>query len=509
MPKPVFPYDFVRAQADGTPGAPAAGDGRETWDYAHLVANVDAMAAALQELTGKSRPCVAVCGNNTLDHAATVLAVHASGGIIVPINARNSATEVGAQIARVEPDIIFTEAKTAHLFETCLQAKVAGQPFRGASHIAAALRSEFAGKAPAWPDVTPEDVNGIKFTGGTSGTPKAVEQSFRCVSTLIRTMIGGFGFDAGDRHLCVAPISHGAGTFMIPVLATGGMNYMVEAPTPEHVLALLEDGTGTTTFIPPTLIYAIIDAAKGRRPEFPELRHVIYGAAPMPPEKVVEARTFFRGRLEAVYGQTEMPVVMSILTADELMVDANIASAGRITPLCDVRIMDPENRILGPNEVGEIVGRGPLMMNGYYRMPEETAKAIVDGWLHTADVGYLDERGYLFIKDRLRDVIITGGFNVYPIEVEDALVQHPAVRECVVFGVPDEKWGERVEAALELAEGTETSEDEITAFAKDLIGSVKAPKRIHISPNLPRSPIGKVVRTEARAWAMKRAEAVA
>ena len=466
------------------------------------------MAAALQSLAGTTRPRVAVCGNNTLDHAVTVLAVHACGGIIVPINSRNSAVEVEAQIRRVEPDIIFTEARTAALFSSCTQRLIAGRPFDGAACSARDLRKQFSGSAPEWPDVSTEDVNGIKFTGGTSGTPKAVEQSFRCVTTLILTMVEHFGFDAGDRHLCVAPISHGAGTFLVPILATGGMNYLVESPSPEHVLALLEDGTGTTIFIPPTVIYAIIDAAGGRTPEFPDLRRVIYGAAPMPPRKVAEARTFFRGRFEAVYGQTEMPVVMSILTADEMADDANIGSAGRVTRRCDVAIMNPQGKILGPCRTGEIVGRGPLMMNGYYRMPEETAMTIVDGWLHTGDVGYLDERGYLFVKDRLRDVIISGGFNVYPVEVEDVLVRHPAVRECVVFGVPDAKWGERVEAALELAQQQTASEAEIIEFAREQMGPVKAPKRIHISAGLPRSPIGKVVRKEARAWAMNRMEEV-
>ena len=313
-----------------------------------------------------------------------------------------------------------------------------------------------------------------------------------------------FGFDAGDRHLCVAPISHGAGTFMIPILASGGLNRLVPDPTPVHVLDLLETGEGTTTFIPPTLIYAIMEAAHGRTPDFPELRHMIYGAAPMPPEKVREARAFFRGRLEAVYGQTEMPVVMSVLKAADMADDRYIASAGRVTAGCRVEIMDPEGEILPPGETGEIVGRGPLMMRGYYEMPEETAKTIVDGWLHTGDVGILDERGFLFIKDRLRDVIITGGFNVYPIEVEDALVRHPAVRECVVFSVPDDKWGERVEAALELHRGKSATPDEIIAFAKDIVGSVKAPKTVHISDDLPRSPIGKVLRKDARAWALSK-----
>ncbi|MCY3827859.1 MAG: AMP-binding protein [Rhodospirillaceae bacterium] len=500
----MFPIDFVRRTARYTPDAPAAGDGATVWSYGKLIAEVDAMAAALQDRAGTDRPVVAVCGNNTLSHCTTVLAVHAAGGIIVPINARSSASDVGAQIARVGPHLIYTEPATAHLFAETSLPVIGGMPGLGTLGDAAALRAEFAGRNPSWPAVGMDDVNGIKFTGGTSGVPKAVEQSFRCVATLIATMMACFGFDDGDRHLCVAPISHGAGTFLIPILATGGQNRLVAEPAPGHVLALLESGEGTTTFLPPTSIYAIMDAAGGRQSAFPELRHVIYGAAPMPEEKVREARTFFRGRLEAVYGQTEMPVVMSILRAGDLADDRYLSSAGRATPFCRVEAMDGDGNILPPGEIGEIVGRGPLMMNGYFGMPDETARTIVGGWLRTGDVGYVDERGFVFLKDRLRDVIISGGFNVYPIEVENALVGHPAVRECVVFSAPDPKWGERVEAALELHDGAAATADEIVAFARDRIGPVKAPKTIHIADELPRSPIGKVLRKDARAWALAR-----
>lgn len=497
----MFPIDFVRRTARYTPDAPAASDGQTTWTYRQMLAEVDAMAAALQTLAGTKRPKVAVCGNNTLGHFATVLAVHAAGGILVPINARNSASDAQAQIARAEPDMIYTEPKTAGLFAGADVPVIGGAPGVG-DYDASELRQSFAGQTPHWPDVTLDDTNGLKFTGGTSGVPKAVEQSFRCVSTLVTTMMMEFGFDAGDRHLCVAPISHGAGTFMIPILATGGVNRLVPNPAPEIVLDLLETGEGTTTFIPPTLIYAIMDAAGDRRPAFADLRHLIYGAAGMPPEKVREARAFFRDKLEVVYGQTEMPVVMSIMTARDLADDRRLASSGRITPGIQVEVMDPQGRILSPGETGEIVGRGPLMMKGYYGMPEETARTVVDGWLHTGDVGYLDDQGFLYIKDRLRDVIITGGFNVYPIEVEDVLFQHPAIREAVVFGIDDEKWGERVEAAVELHPGMTTDENAVIAYVKERIGSVKAPKRVHISDDLPRSPIGKVLRKDAKAWAI-------
>jgi fatty-acyl-CoA synthase len=176
-----------------------------------------------------------------------------------------------------------------------------------------------------------------------------------------------------------------------------------------------------------------------------------------------------------------------------------LASAGRPAPLVQVQIMDEQGNLLPSGERGEIVVRGSLVMAGYYKDPEATAQASRFGWHHTGDVGYLDDDGYLFIVDRLKDMIITGGFNVYSAEVEQALMQHPAVRDCAVIGLPDEKWGERVEAVVELKPGVATSESELIAFTKERIGSVKAPKQIEIWGELPRSKVGKVLKTEVRA----------
>jgi len=186
------------------------------------------------------------------------------------------------------------------------------------------------------------------------------------------------------------------------------------------------------------------------------------------------------------------------MTAAEFEDERNLASVGRATALMEVRIVSPDGEVLPPGEMGEIVCRGDLLMTGYLDMPEETAKTVIDGWLHTGDAGLLDERGYLFIKDRLRDVIISGGFNVYPSDVEAVLAQHPAVRECIVFSMPDDKWGERVEAALSLAPGGAFDERDILGFLRERIGPVKTPKRLHVADDLPRSAVGKVLRREAR-----------
>jgi acyl-CoA synthetase (AMP-forming)/AMP-acid ligase II len=229
------------------------------------------------------------------------------------------------------------------------------------------------------------------------------------------------------------------------------------------------------------------------------LRLLIYGAAIMPPEKIRRARGMFGPVIATNYGLTEAPQIITALTPEEGTDESTIASVGRASFMTCVGVMDPAGNLLPADEQGEVVVSGDLLMSGYLDNPEQTTEALVDGWLHTGDVGYLDERGFLFLKDRLKDVIITGGFNVYPSDVEAALVAHPAIHECVVFGLPDEKWGEAVQVAVELRDGAIASADDIIAFAKQQVGSVQAPKRVHFLDSLPRSAVGKVQRREVRA----------
>lgn len=493
----MFPFDFVRKAALRFPQRTAASEDERAVTFAELIEQAESLAAAFQALSGKQRPTVAVLGPNGIDHFLAIMATHAGLATLVPLNYRNTAAETADMIATARPDIVFADAEYLHLIGGFSGPMVTNAEATPHASVAALLR-EFAQRKPSPPKLTVADRHAIKFTGGSSGKPKGLVQSFRCINTLIANMLLTFGFDEHEVHLCVAPISHGAGTFMLPVLAAGGCNRLVRKAEPAKLLRELDEGGATAIFLPPTMIYAIVEAAGQKRPDFGHLRHVIYGAAPMPAEKVRAARAFFRNRLETVYGQTEMPTVMTAMTAPEMEDERNFASVGRPTPLVRIAIMDSDGRILPPGETGEVVATGDLMMDGYFEMPEKTAETIVDGWLHTGDVGMLDERGFLYLKDRLRDVVITGGFNVYPSDVEAALVRHPAVYECVVFGVPDVKWGERVEAAVELREGGATSGAELIAFVKSAIGSVKAPKVVHIVERLPRSAVGKVQRREAR-----------
>ncbi|MGE3703034.1 MAG: class I adenylate-forming enzyme family protein, partial [Hyphomicrobiaceae bacterium] len=271
--------------------------------------------------------------------------------------------------------------------------------------------------------------------------------------------------------------------------------------SPATMLDLIEREHITTTWLPPTALYKLIDEQKARPRDVTSLTHLIWGGAAASVARLEEARLVFGPIVEVVYGQTEAPLLLAFGRAAD-MHGERIASVGRVGPLAEVGIFDNEGQALPPCEIGEICCRGDLLMNGYLDMPEETADTIRDGWLRTGDIGFLDEQGFLYVKDRSRDVVITGGFNVYPSDVEAAIARHPGVSDVVVFGVPDDHWGERLEASVEVREGYSLTPDVLIEHAKQLLGSVKAPKQIHIVVALPRSSVGKVLRREARAAAV-------
>jgi acyl-CoA synthetase (AMP-forming)/AMP-acid ligase II len=230
----------------------------------------------------------------------------------------------------------------------------------------------------------------------------------------------------------------------------------------------------------------------------------MYGAAPMSVEKLKKAITVFGPVMTGGYGQTEAPASISYMTPEEHFIDGKLApderlsSVGRPNALVRVAILDDSNAVVEPGATGEICVRGDLVMKGYYKAPDKTAETIVDGWLHTGDVGYLDGEGYLHITDRKKDMIISGGFNVYPGEVEQVLWSLPAVQDCAVIGVPDDKWGEAVKAVVELNAGHTATAEELIALCKEKLGSVKAPKTVDFIAALPRSAAGKVLKKDLR-----------
>lgn len=503
----MLPIDFFYRAAQQHAQRTALDCPGDTYTFARLLAEVDALACALQALDAQTQTRVAICAGSSAAHIVGLLATLAAGKVWVPLNVRSTASEIKRILDATEPSIVMVDdagdalvdaprARSIHL-----QDPDAALPFT-------TLLQRYAGQHPQRHALSRDDTQAIKFTGGTTGLPKGVMQPYRAWNAVIVNQITAWGLTHDDRYVVAAPVTHGTSTYLLPVLAQGGALVLLDTVSPASVTAAFRERGGTLTFMPPTLIYMIMAQPGVSRADFPALRNLIYGGAPMPVEKIVQAREFFGPVLGTTYGQTEAPQIVTVMPPANFRDPAYLASVGRATWFSDLAIMAPDGRLLPPEEVGEVVVAGDLVMSGYWRLPELTAKTIVEGWLHTGDVGMLDQHGYLFLKDRLRDVVITGGFNVYPVDVENALARHAAVYESSVFGLPDEKWGEAVHAMVQLREGADVSAADLTAFVRQRLGPVQTPKHIHFCASLPRSSVGKVLKNAVRDTALNQLKLV-
>jgi acyl-CoA synthetase (AMP-forming)/AMP-acid ligase II len=377
--------------------------------------------------------------------------------------------------------------------------------FPGARSLASWVKEH-----PATPPnvaVDMDDVVMLSATGGTTGRPKGVMNTHRSAQTFCAHFMIGCPYGSEDRpvNLAAAPMTHTAGLLSVPCTARGGTVVVITKPDPALLLAAIPKYQVTELFLPPTVIYRLLDIPDlGKKVDFASLKYFMYGAAPMSVEKLKQAIEVIGPVMMGGYGQTEAPASIAYLPPDEHFADGRLASderlssVGRPNPLVRVEILDDANQMLPRGGTGEICVRGDLVMKGYYKAPEKTAETIIDGWLHTGDVGHVDAGGYLHITDRKKDMIISGGFNVYPSEVEQVIWGHPAVQDCAVIGVPDAQWGEAVKAVVELNAGQQASAEELIALCKEKLGSVKAPKTVDFVATLPRSPVGKVLKKDLR-----------
>jgi fatty-acyl-CoA synthase len=357
---------------------------------------------------------------------------------------------------------------------------------------------------------TIDDLAMIAGTGGTTGMPKGVMLSGRNLETMSALTLMGYPFEGRPSYLALAPLTHAAGVLCLPVMALGGRVVIMPKPDLGEFLALIERHRVTHTFLPPTLIYMLLEHPQLAQTRRDSLQCFWYGAAPISAARLHEALAKIGPVMAQLFGQTEAPMMISMMTprehfnADGSVATDRLSSAGRPGPLVQVATMNSEGALLPRGQTGEIVIRSSLVMMGYYKDAAATAEAQRFGWHHTGDIGRIDADGFLYIVDRAKDMIITGGFNVYSIEVEQALMQHANVQDCAVIGLPDDKWGEKVVAILQLHAGRSVQAEDIAAFVKARIGSVKTPKMVEIWPELPRSKVGKVMKKEIRAQILAR-----
>jgi len=354
--------------------------------------------------------------------------------------------------------------------------------------------------APLQVSAAHDDVIRLAYTGGTTGKPKGVMLTNRSLVMQALLLLAARQLPAELRLLCPTPISHGAGAMLVPTLWRGGTIILQRGFDPERYVAALQAHSATFTFLVPSMIYAILDHPKCRAADFSSLRLLSYGASPMAPARIREAMEVFGPVLVQSYGQTESPSnILFLSQEDHARGDVNtLGSAGMPYPGVTVELLDDNDNPVEPGQVGELCVRSPLVMDGYWKQPELTAEALRNGWLHTGDMAYRDAHGYYFLVDRKKDMIISGGFNVYPKEVENVLTGHPAVAAAAVIGVPDEKWGEAVKAVVVLRAGAVVGEDELKAAVRKAKGPVNTPKSIDFVEALPLTTLGKPDKKQLR-----------
>lgn len=500
-----LPIDYLYKGLAINPNAPAATDSQETVNYQELVYRVEALALALHERY-PSGARIALCAENHIGHLTAYLAILAAGCIWIPVNPKNGASLNRQLLEQSSPSLVIVdEASQTTLPEGITVPVMSLTSTRDTDQSAQALVEKYYQRPFTAMRPEPQAIMAIKFTGGTTGTPKGVMQSHHNVSAVVESLQQLYEFDQHDCNLAVAPLTHGGSHYILPVLAVGGRHILLEKPEVSRIMQAFASSV-SICFMPPTLIYKIFDTPGVSAENFPYLRFLTYGAAPMPTSRIRQIRALIGDRLSTLYGQTEAPMVITALSSKDMADPALQLSVGKACRFSEVAIIGKEQSMLGPREVGEIAVRGDIVMSGYYQQQDATSGAFYQGWLLTGDLGYLDEQGYLFIQGRSKEVIISGGFNVYPAEVEAALFALDSVAEAAVFGLPDPYWGEQVAAAVVLSEPGIADETELKAALKDSLGPVKTPKAFYFLDALPRNPVGKVVRRDIRQLIAKQQE---
>jgi acyl-CoA synthetase (AMP-forming)/AMP-acid ligase II len=502
--------DFFLAAAERRPDAVAFVDGDTTVSYE------DARSLVLRIATALGRPAkqngqlhVAILSPNDYRITVLQLAINHADHVWVSLHTRNTTPAQIEMLRDLECDVLFFHSafesmtrEIANALPQALRLICIDRP----SQVGPALEQWLGdAKEAALPGPEqPLELIMLQPTGGTTGPSKTVGHTHRSMEHCMLALIRAFSMDERSVYLAVAPLTHAGGLFALSFICSGGRVVVLPQFGVDPVFEAIAQQSVSHLFLPPTAVYALLDRDRAQDPDFSALRCFIVGAAPITPDRFKEAVGAFGPVMYEFYGQTETlgPVLHKqpedYLQADGSFDEGVMSSAGRPIYGVRVEIMDESGAFLLPGESGEIVVRSSMIMAGYYKRPEETAAVSHHGWHHTTDVGSMDERGFVTIRDRMKDMIVSGGFNLYPLEIETVVGKHPAVFQCAVIGVPDPKWGEAVKAVVELKPGAEATEAEIIALCKAELGSLKAPKSVEFWPELPRSATGKVLKKDIR-----------
>lgn len=487
----------VHASAARTPRKIALRCVNERVDYASLSERIQRVTGGLQQAGLRRGDCVALLAPNCLEYPEILLGIADAGGVAVTLNPRFTTHEVMAASRDCGARWLFLHSACSELDTHSLH-----QIFERVIMI--------DGDYPAWREAAPagqvpddlsdDDPFTLVYSSGTTGKPKGITLSHRSRALTFHAMAMEYGcYGPDDDQLGIAPMAHGAGfAFIMASIFFGGSVDILPKFDPELVLDKLCSHAFTGVFMVPThyqnifaLPPAVLERYRGRSPA---LRSIISNAAALPQhlkEKIVSY--FGEGLLHETYGSTEAGIVTNLRPQYQLSKERSVGPAFALN---QIRLLDDAGKPVATGEVGELFSRSPYVFNGYWNQPEETAAVWRDGWLTAGDLARMDEDGFYYIVDRKKDMVVSGGLNIYPREIEEVLVTHPAVKECAVIGVPHEEWGEALRAFIVLRPEMQVTEQELLKHCRDVLAGYKIPKEYRYIASLPRNAGGKVLKRE-------------
>ncbi len=470
------------------------------------------VAALLSEKGIKQRDVIATYAPNSVAAYCCIFAISQLGAVWLPLNVKNTIEanlkllkKSGTRLLIVDNEILASQPILTNHYPEEQNLSFNGKEIAGLDIELLAGKKDLDNVEEEQEKDDPELLS-LFSTGGTTGDSKLAEWGYLTWESLISIQMELMPVpDISPCYLVSAPMTHAAGVGSFALMLQGATIIVMDGMVPDTLLSTIENHHVTHLFLPPTAIYMLLAHETVKNYNYSSLRYFWYAAAPMSVEKLKEAMAVFGPVMVQTYGQAESPMVCTFLSAKDHVEAINtgnfsiIRSCGKAAPQIKLAIMDDDGNILSTGHEGEIVVKGDLLMRCYHDNPEATDEIRVNGWQRTGDVGIFDSEGYLSIVDRKRDMIISGGFNVYPGEIEQLIWGHPEIKDCAVIGIPDEKWGEQVTAIVELKDpAIKPDVQEIIDHCKQKLGSVKSPKQILFWDELPRSPVGKVLKKEIR-----------
>jgi acyl-CoA synthetase (AMP-forming)/AMP-acid ligase II len=486
------------------------GDARVT--FSDYNTRINSLIHALNQMGVKKGDVIGILSWNCLEYVDVYGAAMKGGFIASPFNPRLQAKEL-------EYIINYSEANTLFVGPELVEVVSALRPrlpkvrnfisLEGSTASMIAHHDLLASHSGQEPDiqVDEDDPVTIIYTSGTTGVPRGALYTHRRFIEDSKTRVIDMSMQPGDKHILMSPLFHIAGnTYLRASLYSGGCNVILKFFNPAVTLQTIQDERATHIEIVPTHLVAMLNLPNLNHYDISSMKVMWYAASPMPLEVIRKAIKVFGPIFNQGYGQTESgPSVSHLSKEDHNVLDRQekeqkkLISAGQPDIGVHVRIVDEKGNDVKPGEIGEIIVQSKQLMVEFWRKPDDTGKTLVDGWLHTGDMGYYDESGYIYIADRKRDMIISGGENVYPRAVEDVLYQHPSVLEVAVIGVPDPYWVEKVHAVVVLKPGKSVGAEELIDFCRDKIAHYKAPKSVEFVASLPKTAAGKILKRELRA----------